>query len=175
MAIVNAEAELLHAAGARADEAAGEPAPRRRRRLAALRPGWWSVRPAVALAATAAVLALGVLGGTLLRGGGDTRTLVAQTAPAGSTVKMIVRSEGHSTLVAQRLPAAGKGRVYQVWLQRRGAAPEPTDALFEVRSNGSASVDVPGSMAGVKAVLVTSEPDGGSRTPSRPPIVAVTT
>jgi Anti-sigma-K factor rskA len=121
------------------------------------------------------VLALGVLGGVLgsgaLREGGS-RTVVARTAPPGSKVEMIVRDEGHSTLVARRLPSAGKGRVYQVWLLR-GKTPQPTDALFETRSDGSASVDVPGSMKGVDAVLVTSEPSGGSRTPSRDPILSV--
>ena len=177
MAIVNAEAELLRAAGARADEPAGEPAPRRRR-FAVVRPGWWSVRPGLALAGAVAVLALGVAGGLLGAGalrGDDTRTVVAQTAPPGSHVRMILRESGHSTLVAQHLPAPGRGRVYQVWLQSGKAAPKPTNALFSVRPDGSASVDVPGSMDGVDAVLVTSEPDGGSRTPTRKPILGVVT
>jgi anti-sigma-K factor RskA len=176
MSIVDAEAELLRAAGARADEPEGEPAPRRRR-IAVLRPGWWSVRPGLALGGAAAVLALGALGGILggsaLRGGDETRTVVARTAPAGAKVKMIVRGDGHSTLVAQRLPAPGKGRVYQVWLQTGDRAPTPTNALFQTRSDGSASVVVPSSLKGIDQVLVTSEPEGGSRTPSRDPILSV--
>src|SRR4051794_39814085 len=47
MSVVNAEAELLRAAGARADEV-----PPRRRRVAVLRPGWWSLRPGLAVAVT---------------------------------------------------------------------------------------------------------------------------
>jgi anti-sigma-K factor RskA len=175
MSIVDAEAELLRAAGARAGEPEG--APSRRRRIAVRRPGWWSVRPGLALAGAVAVLVLGAIGGVLgagaLRGGDSSRTVVAQTAPPGSKVSLIVRKEGHSTLVARRLPGAGAGRIYQVWLQRANGAPRPTNALFETRSDGSASVDVPGSMRGVDRVLVTSEPDGGSRTPSRPPILSI--
>jgi len=170
MAVVNAEAELLAAAGPRADEVAP-----RRRRIAVLRPGWWSLRPGLALAGAVAVLALGALAGILGSGamrGDGARTVVAQTAPAGSKVEMIVRSDGHSTLVAKRLPSPGSGRVYQVWLLH-GKTPRPTNALFETRSDGSASVDVPGSMQHVDAVLVTSEPSGGSRTPSRGPILRI--
>jgi hypothetical protein len=116
----------------------------------------------------------GAVVGAALRGGGDgARTVVAQLAPQGAKVSLIVRHSGHSTLVARGLPSAGRGRVYQVWLQRGKRAPEPTNALFETRPDGSASVDVPGSMQGVDQVMVTSEPDGGSRTPSRPPVVSV--
>jgi hypothetical protein len=52
-----------------------------------------------------------------------------------------------------------------VWLDRGGKTPEPTDALFSTRSDGSASVDVP-SLEGVRRVMVTDEPNGGSRTPT---------
>ena len=178
MAIVNAEAQLLRAAGSRADEPAGEPPPRRRR-LAVLRPDWWSVRPALGVAGAVLVLALGALGGLIaggaFDGSGSSRTVVAQTAPPGSEVRLIVRGSGHSTLTAQGLPAPGRGRVYQVWLLARGSkAPKPTNALFGVSTDGSASVDVPGSLKDVGAVLVTSEPEGGSRVPTRQPILSVT-
>jgi anti-sigma-K factor RskA len=168
MAVVRSEAELLQAAGGRAD--ASEP-PRRRIRLGRRLP---SIRPAFALAAVAGALAVGVAGGLSLSGGDvgpGTRTLAAQTADRAVSARLVVR-DGHGTLVAQRLPAPGEGRVYQVWLKRPGrAAPEPTNALFGVRRDGSASVDVPGSLAGVEAVMVTSEPDGGSESPTRRPLI----
>ena len=53
-----------------------------------------------------------------------------------------------------------------MWLDRGGTAPEPTAALFSTRSDGSASVDVPGSLDGVRAVMVTDEPAGGSEKPT---------
>ncbi len=58
-----------------------------------------------------------------------------------------------------------------MWLKRPGrAAPEPTNALFDVR-DGTATVDVPGGVKGVDQVLVTAEPNGGSAAPTRPPVV----
>lgn len=168
MAVVESEAELLQAAGARADRP-----PRRRDRAAVLRRGWWSLRPGLAVAATVAVLAVGVAGGIILGGGSGTRTVVASTAPAGARVELIQREGSHSTLVARRLPTPGRDRVYQVWLKSGKAAPKPTNALFGVRPDGSASVDVPGSLKGVDAVLVTSEPAGGSQAPTRDPILSI--
>lgn len=170
MAVVNAEAELLQAAGARADvpAPAGRPA-REGRRLS-----WWPVRPWALAAATTAVLVVGVFGGALLResqSGPDVRTVAADVASTGATAELIVRDE-HSSLVARKLPHPGQGRVYQVWLKRRGVKdPEPTDALFTVRHDGSAAVDVPGRLDDVEAVMVTSEPDGGSVAPTRTPII----
>jgi anti-sigma factor RsiW len=49
-------------------------------------------------------------------------------------------------------------------------APDPTNALFSVRG-GSATVEVPGSVRGVEQVLVTDEPNGGSRAPTRAPVI----
>ena len=64
-----------------------------------------------------------------------------------------------------------RGRVYQVWIKRPGrTAPEPTDALFDVRG-GRATVEVPGGVDGVEQVLVTDEPNGGSAAPTRDPVV----
>jgi hypothetical protein len=62
-----------------------------------------------------------------------------------------------------------------VWLDHGGGrTPQPTDALFSVSREGHATVDVPGDLDGVKAVLVTDEPLGGSRIPTRAPVIAAT-
>jgi hypothetical protein len=64
------------------------------------------------------------------------------------------------------------GRVYEVWLKGAGA-PQPADALFTVSASGDATVGVPGVVPGIREVMVTAEPLGGSRTPTgRPVIVA---
>jgi anti-sigma-K factor RskA len=171
MAIVRSEAELLRAAGPEADRAGTAKARGGERRRRA-----WFARPAFALAATVLVLAIGAIGGVTLLGGSDTRTLQASVAPQGAKVEMVVRKgSDHATLVVEGLPAAGEGRVYQVWLRKGQRAPEPTNALFSPSSSGSASVDVPSSLSGVDDVLVTSEPDGGSQAPTRNPVIAVNT
>ena len=68
------------------------------------------------------------------------------------------------------MPQTSAQRVYEVWVKRSGA-PQPTDALFTVTANGDATVGVPGSVAGVKVVMVTSEPLGGSKVPTSPPVI----
>jgi hypothetical protein len=65
------------------------------------------------------------------------------------------------------------GEVYEVWLDRAGRPPQATDALFTVTSNGKASVDVPGSLHGVREIAVTSEPLGGSTHPTSPAVLRV--
>jgi hypothetical protein len=74
-------------------------------------------------------------------------------------------------LVARGLPAPPSDRVYQVWLKRRGQAPEPTSALFTPSRDGTATATVPGPLEGVEQVLVTDEPRGGSQIPTRDPLV----
>jgi anti-sigma-K factor RskA len=184
MAVVRSEAAVLEAAGPEADVAPSAPvrapaaAPerpphekrqkreRRRFRMPAL-----ALRPIPAALAAAALIALGVAGGVLLSGGGPSgRTVQAQVvAPAGARASLTV-ADDRGTLKVKGFPAPPSGRVYQVWLKRPGRAPDPTTALFRVR-DGSATVDVPGSMRGVDQVLVTAEPDGGSPAPTRAPVI----
>jgi anti-sigma-K factor RskA len=157
MSTVRTEAELRRAG-------AGRPSPARRRPARRLP---WRLSFA-SLAATAA----GVLIAVLLLGGGSgssTRVIRAQvSAPAASATLRL--SAGHGTLVLAGMPKTPAGKVYEVWLKRSGA-PQPTDALFTVSSAGTATVGVPGSLAGVKAVLVTAEPAGGSRVPTSAPVI----
>ena len=72
------------------------------------------------------------------------------------------------------MPNAPSGRVYQVWLMREGSdTPEPTDALFNPTSSGTATVDVPGDLGDVVRVLVSEEPAGGSQAPTTTPGIDV--
>lgn len=164
MAVVEAEAELLaSASGERAD------LPEKRRRRFSLP----SLRPATAVAAVVAVLAVGVVaGGQLADSDPATETVAAQVDPAkarGARVKL-VRTGDEAKLEVRGMPAPRRGRVYQVWLKRAGReAPVPTSALWVPRTDGSASVDVPGSLEDVEAVLVTGEPVGGSDAPTELP------
>jgi hypothetical protein len=169
MSVVRSEAELLAAAGDRADVPAPAPARsagRRRGRFA----GAWLKRPAFALAAAALVLAGGVAAGIALTGE-DTRTVVADTRPPEADVRLEIGDDG-ATLIARDMPPPPRGRIYQVWLKRPGRDPEPTSVLWSTRADGSAEVAVPGSLEGIEAVLVTDEPEGGSEEPSRPPVIS---
>lgn len=123
---------------------------------------------AAGLALLAAVLVIALGGGS---GGGSARVVRAEVHARGA--RGFVRiSGGHAELTLLGMPQPSRGHVYELWIKRAGA-PEPTDALFTVRSGGRASVGVPGGVAGVHALLVTSEPLGGSSVPtSQPAVVA---
>lgn len=170
ISVVRAEAELLRAAGPAADRP--EPAPVERR---------WSLRslrPLPALALASMALIVGVGGGALLAGddGGSggigPRTIAAKVESAGATAQVRISADG-AKLQVEGMPPPPSGRVYQVWLKHgERSLPKPTDALFSVNSEGRASVDVPGDLDGVEAVLVTHEPAGGSELPTRTPVIS---
>ena len=169
MAEVEREAALLAAAGPEADR---PPAPPRRRlRLPSPR-----VPRLVPAAVAAALLILGVaIGVGVTQLGGESphtvRAQVTDPAKAPDAAADVEVGEEGATLVAHGLPAPPSGRVYQVWIKRPGRAPEPTSALFTPSGDGTATASVPGDMDGVAQVLVTDEPDGGSRTPTRDPLL----
>ena len=167
MSVVYGEAELLRAAGPRADR----PPARERRR--------WRLAPPVAIAGALAAAAVGLVIGAFALGSGSssptTRTVLGASVPPSARI-VFQETADHGVLDVSNMPGPGAGRVYQVWLQRPGEAPKPTDALFGVsRSGGHAQVAVPGDLHGVANVLVTSEPTGGSPNgkPSRPPVIMV--
>ncbi len=127
-----------------------------------------SIWPAVAFAAAAAlvVLVLVVAGSG---SGGGTRVIRAQVSAPGASALVAV-SGNRAELRLAGMPQTSPGRVYEVWV-KRGGAPQPTDALFTPSANGQATVGVPGSVSGVNEVLVSSEPIGGSRVPTRTPVI----
>ena len=167
MAEVEREAALLAAAGAGADRPQAAPARPPRRR--------W--RPFALPALVAAALLLGLVAGRLIWGGAASRTVVATLdraqAPRASA-RLEIR-DGRAVLVATGLPAPPRGRVYEVWTVRAGAAPRATTALFSPRRDGSATATVPGSIEGVQQVLVSAERAGGSQVPTSKPILAART
>jgi anti-sigma-K factor RskA len=160
-----AEAEVLHAAGHHADRPV-----RTRRRLRS--PGAVLLGAGAAvLAAVAVVLAIALSGSSPVRER-ISHGVVTASAP-GASATLHIRA-GHADLIVAHMPEPGRGRIYEVWLLRRGSAePAPTSALFGVTVAGSGAVDVPGSLGQVKEVLVTSEPLGGSAHPTRKPVIAV--
>jgi anti-sigma-K factor RskA len=174
MSVVRSEAQLQRAADTRGEEPAAPPEPRR---------PWWrrplvAVRPLPAAAAAAVLIALGVVGGLLLSGGDETRTVQGkvQIASAPNARASLQLSDDATKLSVRNMPPPPSGKVYQVWLKRPAHDPTPTTALFRVDPSGSADVEVQrGKLKGVEQVLVTAEPDGGSMKPTSNPVIAVAT
>jgi hypothetical protein len=109
----------------------------------------------------------GLFGATVSGGSSAPATHVYRAAVGAARVRV---TDGRAELIVQRLPQLPDGRIYEVWLEH-GGAPQPTKALFGVTRTGQADVVVPGYSRTVSAVLVTSEPAGGSPRPTTDPVV----
>jgi anti-sigma-K factor RskA len=162
MRVVTSEAQLLQATGPEADRP-----PRRERRF-----GRWNLRPLPTAGLAAATLAVGIAGGVLLSNDSSqpTRTIQAQVAMTGARATIRIAGD-HAKLEVSGMRNPPAGRVYQVWVKRGNAAPEPTDALFTVNVRGHGHIEVPGSVKGVDLIMVTDEPQGGSVVPSGKPVI----
>lgn len=177
MATVNAEAELLSAAGPEADR---PPVPKGERArtwgFGALR-----LRPAGALAGgfailIAAVLGFAIGGGRKSSDGVHTHVVSAVVSPGvGHAARAQLELTGsRTTLRVAHFASPGRGRVYQVWLKPgRNQALRATPELFTVGRDGRGAVELPRSAQHAYRVMVTSEPAGGSPSgqPSRPPVL----
>jgi anti-sigma-K factor RskA len=134
--------------------------------------GPMGLRPVVGFAA--AVLVVVAVAGFAIGGGigsdeGGATTVVVGKAP-GVTAKMV--SEGGSgTLHLDNVKQLPSDRVLEAWVQRDGEV-EPVEALFVPDREGQASTEVP-DMDGVEVVMVTTEPTGGSKSPTSAPIVTI--
>ena len=175
MAVVRSEAELLGAAVARAEEppAAAPAKARRWRRRWSL-----SLRPLPAALAASALVAAGVIGGVVLTGGDNAKTITGtvQIASAPAARASLQVSDDATKLQVRRMPPPPDGKVYQVWLKRPNQDPAPTTALFRTDPNGNADVEIQrGRLKGVDQVLVTAEPDGGSMKPTSNPVIVAST
>jgi anti-sigma-K factor RskA len=120
-------------------------------------------------AAACAVAAAAVVVGLSLGGGGA--TVVAARVKGIAGTAQLRLTNGHAELVVHHLTAPGRHRVYEVWLQRGSSAPVPASVLFGLNSTGDADIGLPTNLHGVSAVLVTSEPLGGSKAPTRTPVI----
>jgi hypothetical protein len=131
-------------------------------------------RPPRGAAALGGALALAgaIVAAIVLASGGSAGTRVVRASvalPRGSAVVRL--AGGHAELVLRGMPQAPPGEIYEVWLQRAGHSPSPTSALFDVTSAGAGAVDVPGDLRGVRELLVTPEPRGGSLSPTHAPVI----
>ncbi len=140
-----------------------------RERKAGSRPRWRGLLAPAALGVAVVVVLAIVLGRGGGGGGASTRVIRAEVRAPGASGFLRV-SGGRAVLTLAKMPPTSLGRVYELWVKRAGAA-EPTDELFTVTAHGDATVGVPGDVSGVRTVMVTSEPLGGSRAPTSAPAV----
>jgi anti-sigma-K factor RskA len=169
---------LMDAVRADADGGAGaealerQPAARRARGPR----GWFkgfALRPATVVAALVLVLAAGVAGYAIRGGGGSSaeRIAVRGTDAAPLASGTLVRDGDRAVLQVTNLPQR-RGRVYEVWIVKKGQKRPLPSTLFQVGKNGGGSAGVPYGMNGAAQVLVSSEPARGSNQPTTSPVLA---
>ena len=130
------------------------------------------LRVATGFALVALVVAA-VAGYEIGKGGsgesGGASTLYSRQ-PGGISVKMVREGDG-GTLKLAHVHQTAPGKVLEAWVRREGEV-EPVPALFVPDRAGRASTMI-ADMNGVDTVMVTEEPQGGSREPTSPPIVTM--
>ena len=137
-------------------------------------PSRWSriviASPRLAGAMAAVLVAVVVAGALALPGGGPSvRVIDAQVIGQSGQAQLRVTGD-RAELIVNHLAAPPAGHIYEVWLARPGRRPQPTNALFSTRQ-GAGDVEVPGSLKGVSAVMVTPEPAGGSTVPTHAAVI----
>ncbi len=156
LATVASEADLRDASVRDRARPAAPRAPRER----------WTWRFATAGLALALVAAVAVIA---FSGGQSRRVIQAQVSAPRATASLSLDGT-RGQLRIEGMPQSPAGHVYEVWVQR-GRNVHATDALFNVTSAGRASVGIPVSLAGARAVMVTAEPRGGSTRPTSAPVI----
>lgn len=81
----------------------------------------------------------------------------------------VVRHGKRLYLAMEALPPPPKGKVYQAWTLRSGAARMSPSVTFVPDAGGVAMVPIPVDASSVAAVAVSIEPDGGSKQPTSTP------
>lgn len=142
----------------------------RRRDAAQRRSTWLRGRKHALGAGLAFALATVVVVMIALPGRQNGRTVRAFTTVGGSAAVHI--SPNRTELVVRHIGAPPRGKIYEVWLQYGQHTLRP-NALFGVDREGDASVEVSGSMYGVRHVMVTAEPaPRGTRAPTTAPVIS---
>lgn len=165
MNIVEAEAELLRAAGKEADLPESRP---RWRAWGRSRP-FLSWRP---VAAVAVVCAVGVAAVLVATGGSSATRIIpgrfSTQVLSGARASLVVRGT-RASLVVHDLPAPAANHVDELWVSHRGGPPQPA-GTFVIRS-GSVVVQRP--VGPGDQVLMTEEPGRGTRAPTTAPVLVV--
>jgi anti-sigma factor RsiW len=140
--------------------------------LGGLRVGSLTWKPIAGLALVILVVAGGV-GYAVGTGGGNTHTHTWELKAeenAGIAAK-VVREGERGEIHLAGLTQLPKGKVLEAWVEREGKV-EPVPALFAPDKAGNASTTIE-DLEDVSVVMVTREPEGGSKAPTEEPFVTV--
>jgi anti-sigma-K factor RskA len=127
-------------------------------------------RAVIGSLAAAAAVAGGVVAGIELTGGQATRVVQARVVGLSGSAQLRLAG-GRAELIVHHLPPPPPDRIYEVWVKAPHGLPAPIGVLFSVTSSGSADVGLPSSLQGIKTVMVTPEPLGGSAHPTHSPVI----
>jgi anti-sigma-K factor RskA len=141
--------------------------------LGGLRVGSLTWKPIAGLALVILVVAGGI-GYAVGTGGGNdhTHTWELKAEENAGIAATVVREGEKGEIHLAGLKQLPKGKVLEAWVEREGKV-EPVPALFAPDKAGNASTTIE-DMEDVSIVMVTREPEGGSKTPTeKEPFVQV--
>lgn len=165
----------------RTEAAAADPAPAatpaRRWRLRMPGFGEFGMRPALAGFGVALLLVAGVAGYALNstdEGTTSSRTYEARSLDGNSiAMGQLVVNGDEGSLEVNGLPPNDDGEVYQAWIRNSadtGGSIEPS-SVFVVAGDGTGTVAIPDGLEDAAEVMVTMEPEGGSKHPNPPLLI----
>jgi anti-sigma factor RsiW len=134
--------------------------------LGGLRVGSLTWKPLAGLALVILVVAGGIGYAVGTGGGGNsqTHTWELKAEENGGIAAKVVREGERGEVHLAGLKQLPKGKVLEAWVEREGKV-EPVPALFAPDKAGNASTTIE-NLEGVTIVMVTREPEGGSKTPT---------
>ena len=134
----------------------------------------WIPRPAVALAAVAAVAAALVIGLVIGSSGSpSTRVVNASVSGRPGTAELRVRGTNGDLILRGVAPAVRRPHLPDVGAEERGQERRPTPGRCSASDTPARSTSASrATLKGVKQVLVTQEPAGGSASATARPIAA---
>jgi anti-sigma-K factor RskA len=136
-----------------------------------LKVGGLTWKPLAGLALAILVIAGGI-GYAVGNGGGSGGAHTTEVEPgANGIAAKVVTEDDRGELHLTGVEVLPKGRVLEAWVERDGIV-EAVPALFAPDQAGNASTTIE-SMKDVTAVMVTREPEGGSKKPTTKPFVVV--
>jgi anti-sigma-K factor RskA len=140
--------------------------------LGDLRLGGLTWKPLAGLALVILVVAGGIGYAVGNGGGGNTHTWELKAEENGGIAAKVVREGEKGEIHLAGLTQLPKGKVLEAWVEREGKV-EAVPALFAPDKAGNASTTIE-NLNGVTIVMVTREPEGGSKTPTeKEPFVQV--